>query len=78
MCNHLAVAPKEAAGAPKDEITVTAEMIEQMTAEFFDWWAENNHLLDCGLPGDLLALRLRLNTAFANASSSLLSTPNEL
>jgi hypothetical protein len=62
----------EEAGAP-------AEIVEIRLAlenEFNDWRAQNDYLLSTGLPGDVLDLRLRLNAAFAKASSSARSTPS--
>ncbi len=52
----------EAAGAPE---TPPPNVVEAMKNEFNDWWADNAYLLDVGLPGDLVDLRLRLNAAFA-------------
>ena len=46
--------------------------------EFSDWWANNYYLLEVGLCGDLLDLRLRLNAAFTKASNSSPVTSNEL
>ena len=39
---------------------------------YYDWWADNDHALSLGLPGDVLELRERLNAAFAKASNCAL------
>ena len=44
---------------------------------FYDWWADNDHALSLGLPGDVLELRERLNAAFAKASNCELAAPIE-
>lgn len=41
-----------------------------LEAAYYSWWAENDHALSMGHPGDVLALRLRLNAAFANSRKS--------
>jgi hypothetical protein len=55
-----AVATKVAAGAPE-------KFTQELEMAFFEWRAENDHFLAAGVAGDLLDLRLRLNTAVANA-----------
>lgn len=63
-----------AAGAPREIVEIKLALED----EFNDWRAENDYLLSTGLPGDVFDLRLRLNAAFAKASSSAPSTPSAL
>jgi hypothetical protein len=49
------------------ENKIVPEGIAEMEAEFSDWQAENGHLLDNGLSGDVADLRLRLNAAWIKA-----------
>ena len=48
---------------------------EAMRDEFYDWWAENDHLLSAGFAGDLLDLRSRLNAALEAANHEVEVTP---
>lgn len=51
---------------------------EAVDRVFYDWWADNDHALSLGLPGDVLELRQRLNAAFAKASNCSLVAPREV
>jgi hypothetical protein len=55
---------EESAGAP---VEVEVVVIAAMEEAFSDWRADNGYLLDMGLCGDLVDLRLRLNAAATNA-----------
>lgn len=48
----------------------SAGLIEALEEEFNDWRADNHHLLDVGLSGDVLSLRSKLNAAFTKAFKS--------
>jgi len=50
---------------------------EAVDRVYYDWWADNDHALSMGLPGDVLELRERLNAAFAKASNCSLVAPRE-
>lgn len=65
----------EAAGAPE---APPPNVVEAMKNAFTDWWADNAYLLDVGLTGDLVDLRLRLNAAFANCSISSIEVSSRL
>ena len=43
---------------------------EALEGAYYDWWGDNYHSLDVGMPGDVLDLRDKLNAAFAKASNS--------
>lgn len=60
------------------EVEVAPELFRALERAFYDWWAENGHALDNGVPGDVYDLRLRLNAAFANASTSAFVQDKEL
>jgi hypothetical protein len=51
---------------------------EALDRIFYDWWADNDHALSLGLPGDVLELRERLNAAFAKSTSCSLEAPREV
>lgn len=52
------------------EIEATPAKKEALEAFYTDWWAENFHIQEMGLPGDLVSLREGLNAAWAKASNS--------
>lgn len=54
----------------RDRPDASPDEMEAMTDAFWDWWTDNHHELDVGLPGDLLALRSKLNAASPNACTS--------
>jgi len=56
-------------GAPEDSdmSEVCREALERV---YYDWWAENDHALSLGAPGDVADLRFRLNAAFAKSCKS--------
>jgi hypothetical protein len=80
-CSHGCAVASDfsgAAGAPRNEIEITPEMIDALEEAFIEWWGENDYLLRVGLPGDVVDLRLRLNAALANSLISALDVPREL
>ncbi len=62
---------------PYGTVTAVNPLREALERTYYDWWAENCHALDMGLPGDVLDLRQRLNAAFAKFSNCALVAPRE-
>jgi hypothetical protein len=67
MSLHAHTSPEKHRPASRPPSDAEREAVEET---FFDWWAENFHALEAGLPGDVLDLRLRLNAALTKASNS--------
>ncbi len=51
------------------DVGVAENFRSALETAFYEWWAENDHALLNGAPGDVLDLRLRLNAAFPNSRS---------
>jgi len=56
----------------KSEAPEASPELEALEAAFYDWWADNSEALANGYCGDVLGLRLALNAASANATTSSL------